>query len=159
MQNSPNNLPRPVVRPPTRARMGLESAPTGKPLPLIHLNGFPGTGKLTIARALQELLRYRLVHNHLLINPADAVLRRTEPGYQDLRRGIRGAVFSPGTPQRTPPPTSSPTNSFELATKVYGTRRTLRGQCCASEYQLMLSAWPDYWGKQGKPWLSRTFKE
>lgn len=67
-----------------------------KPLPLIHLNGFPGTGKLTIARALVELLNPcgRLVHNHLLINPADAVLHRTEPGYQDLRRALRAAVFT-----------------------------------------------------------------
>lgn len=74
--------------------MNSESAPKAKPLPLIHINGFPGTGKLTVARTLQELLRCRLVHNHLLINPADAVLHRTEPGYQDLRRAIRGAVFS-----------------------------------------------------------------
>ncbi|KAF5128682.1 hypothetical protein E5D57_009626 [Metarhizium anisopliae] len=67
-----------------------------KPLPIIHLNGFPGTGKLTVAKCLQKMLgpHGRLVHNHLLINPADAVLHRTEPGYQDLRRAIRSAVFS-----------------------------------------------------------------
>lgn len=67
-----------------------------QPKPLIHINGFPGTGKLTIARILQQLLgpQGRLVHNHLLINPADAVLHRTEPGYQDLRRAIRAAVFT-----------------------------------------------------------------
>lgn len=71
-------------------------AGTKKPKPLIHINGFPGTGKLTIARILQQLLgpQGRLVHNHLLINPADAVLHRTEPGYQDLRRAIRAAVFT-----------------------------------------------------------------
>lgn len=69
---------------------------TPKPLPIIHLNGFPGTGKLTIARALQQQIGAccRLVHNHLLINPADAVLHRSEAGYQDLRRAIRGAVFA-----------------------------------------------------------------
>ncbi|GKT49091.1 uncharacterized protein ColSpa_09272 [Colletotrichum spaethianum] len=61
---------------------------TSKPLPIIHLNGFPGTGKLTIARAFQQQLGAccQLVHNHLLINPADAVLHRSEAGYQDLRR-------------------------------------------------------------------------
>ncbi|EFQ28222.1 hypothetical protein CGRA01v4_11830 [Colletotrichum graminicola] len=69
---------------------------TPKPLPIIHLNGFPGTGKLTIARALQQQIGAccRLVHNHLLINPADAVLHRSEAGYQDLRRAIRGAIFA-----------------------------------------------------------------
>lgn len=33
------------------------------------------------------------MHNHLLINPADAILTRSQPGYQDLRRGIRSAIF------------------------------------------------------------------
>ncbi|KAK1635158.1 hypothetical protein BDP81DRAFT_351658 [Colletotrichum phormii] len=66
------------------------------PQPLIHINGYPGTGKLTIARALEQKLApgARLIHNHLLINPADAVLHRTEPGYQDLRKAIRGTVFA-----------------------------------------------------------------
>ncbi|KAF6827929.1 hypothetical protein CMUS01_08786 [Colletotrichum musicola] len=67
-----------------------------RPLPIIHINGFPGTGKLTIARILLGLFRdgaAKLVHNHLLINPADAVLDRDQPGYQKLRRQIRSAVF------------------------------------------------------------------
>ncbi|KAM3553079.1 hypothetical protein MY1884_006875 [Beauveria asiatica] len=66
------------------------------PLPIIHINGFPGTGKLTVAKHLEQLLtpRARLVHNHLLINAADAVLRRDEAGYQNLRRAVRTAVFS-----------------------------------------------------------------
>lgn len=34
------------------------------------------------------------VHNHLLVNPADAVLKRDQPGYQDLRKAIRGVVFT-----------------------------------------------------------------
>lgn len=67
------------------------------PLPIIHINGFPGTGKLTIAKHLTKLLSpipAKLVHNHLLINPADAILHRTQPGYQTLRRAIRSAIFS-----------------------------------------------------------------
>lgn len=70
---------------------------TTTPLPIIHINGFPGTGKLTIAKELQRLIgapRCRLVHNHLLINPADAVLPRSAPGYQELRRALRQAVFA-----------------------------------------------------------------
>jgi hypothetical protein len=73
------------------------SQPT--PAPIIHINGFPGTGKLSIATRLTELLKSdagisaKLVHNHLLINPADAILHRSQPGYQALRRAIRAAVF------------------------------------------------------------------
>jgi hypothetical protein len=81
-----------------------------KPMPIIHLNGFPGTGKLTIARKLVEQLnrdferqhpsesakhaRAKLVHNHLLIDPAAAVLERSQPGYNQLRTAIRQAVFT-----------------------------------------------------------------
>lgn len=66
------------------------------PYPIIHVNGFPGTGKLTISQCLVRLLsgHAKLVHNHLLINPADAVLHRTQPGYQHLRKSIRSAIFT-----------------------------------------------------------------
>lgn len=70
------------------------------PLPLIHINGYPGTGKLTIAQQLLTKLNStakipaKLIHNHLLINPADAILHRTQPGYQTLRKKLRAAVLS-----------------------------------------------------------------
>lgn len=66
------------------------------PLPIIHINGFPGIGKLTIARELVALLaphNGKLIHNHLLIDPAGAVLPRSSVEYQPLRRAIRAAVF------------------------------------------------------------------
>ena len=68
------------------------------PHPLIHINGFPGTGKLTVAQHLVAYIalsaNLKLIHNHLLINPADAVLHRTQPGYQSLRRAVRAAIFT-----------------------------------------------------------------
>lgn len=67
------------------------------PHPVIHINGWPGTGKLTIAKHLAKLLSSfdaKLVHNHLLIEPVDAVLHRTQDGYQSLRHAVRAAVFS-----------------------------------------------------------------
>ncbi|RSM07915.1 hypothetical protein CDV31_008407 [Fusarium ambrosium] len=66
------------------------------PLPIVHINGFPGIGKLTIARKLVALLaphNGKLVHNHLLIDPAGAVLPRSSTDYQSLRRAIRAVVF------------------------------------------------------------------
>jgi hypothetical protein len=66
------------------------------PFPIIHINGFPGIGKLTIARKLVDLLKPfngKLVHNHLLIDPAGAVLPRSSNDYQPLRRAIRATVF------------------------------------------------------------------
>lgn len=68
-----------------------------RPLPIIHFNAFPGTGKLTIAQILASFFKsstMKVVHNHLLINPADAVLHREQAGYQELRRQIRLAIFN-----------------------------------------------------------------
>lgn len=65
-------------------------------MPIIHTNGFPGIGKLTIARKLVDLLKHfnaKLVHNHLLIDPAGGVLARSSADYQPLRRAIRTVVF------------------------------------------------------------------
>jgi broad-specificity NMP kinase len=104
----------------------MPSTITRLPLPVIHINGFPGTGKLTIAQALVVLINRtfqdkwkeqrrqqqdcidvnvtsetakavpldaRLIHNHLLIDPAGACLPRTSPAYQSLRYAIRSAIF------------------------------------------------------------------
>ncbi|CAG8904834.1 unnamed protein product [Penicillium egyptiacum] len=69
--------------------------PGTAPHPLIHINAFPGAGKLTVAEHLVALsANLKLIHNHLLINPADAVLHRTQPGYQSLRRALRTAIFT-----------------------------------------------------------------
>ena len=67
------------------------------PFPIVHINGFPGIGKLTIARQLVDLLlcfNAKLVHNHLLIDPAGAVLPRSSEDYQPLRRAIRATIFN-----------------------------------------------------------------
>ncbi|KAF5658764.1 aaa atpase family [Fusarium circinatum] len=65
-------------------------------LPIIHINGFPGQGKLTIARKLVELLKPyngKLVHNHLLIDPVGAILPRSSPDYQPTRSAVRSVIF------------------------------------------------------------------
>lgn len=80
-------------------------------LKLILLNGFAGVGKYTIASQLETCLacadvEVRVVHNHLLMDLADAVRPRTAPTYQTFRRQLRDLVFesiitdehvSPGT--------------------------------------------------------------
>lgn len=48
-----------------------------KPHPIFHINEFPGIRKLTIPKELQCMIGAaccRLMHNHLLIRLADAVL-------------------------------------------------------------------------------------
>ena len=61
---------------------------------VLFLNGFPGVGKLTIARHLRRILSESLlVDNHLLINPAEAIEPNRTPAHYTLRRAIRQAAF------------------------------------------------------------------
>ncbi|KAG6805388.1 hypothetical protein H0H93_004898, partial [Arthromyces matolae] len=64
---------------------------------IVVLNGFPGTGKHTILKQLQALLpthKSRLIDNHLLIDPAQALYPDRSEEHHALRREIR-AVFFP----------------------------------------------------------------
>ncbi|KAH7183418.1 uncharacterized protein B0J16DRAFT_401745 [Fusarium flagelliforme] len=48
-----------------------------RPGPIIHINGYPGVGKYTIAKRLTELFpRLKLVHNKLFTDLADALVPR-----------------------------------------------------------------------------------
>lgn len=61
---------------------------------ILHLNGWPGSGKLTIARLLVERMRGRLVDNHTLLNPAEALFERSDPLWEEARRTVRKTVLS-----------------------------------------------------------------
>ncbi|KAF2624945.1 hypothetical protein BU25DRAFT_474443, partial [Macroventuria anomochaeta] len=53
-----------------------------KPAPLVWINGFLGSGKLTIARSLTTLLPSMiLIDNHKLIDPVEAHFPQTHPDY------------------------------------------------------------------------------
>lgn len=65
--------------------------------PIVHINSYPGVGKLTIARKLVEMLRSfngKLVHDLLLINPARAVLSRASDDFETLQRAMRTAILN-----------------------------------------------------------------
>ncbi|KAF2130120.1 hypothetical protein P153DRAFT_396450 [Dothidotthia symphoricarpi CBS 119687] len=69
------------------------------PAPLIYINAFPGTGKLTIARALLPLLPPShsppiLLDTHTLIDPVATHYARTHPAYQPARKAERARVFA-----------------------------------------------------------------
>jgi hypothetical protein len=75
---------------------------------LLLLNGFPGVGKLTIARNLLNLLapastdhstpstgpKIRLLDNHLLIDPVSAIEPERTASHYSLRRSFRELAFS-----------------------------------------------------------------
>lgn len=68
---------------------------------LLLLNGFPGVGKLTLARNLSKLLgqdegglQIRLLDNQLLIDPVSAIEPERTPYHYELRKAFRDVAFS-----------------------------------------------------------------
>lgn len=67
------------------------------PAPLVWMNGFPGCGKLTVARVLVELLgtdNAVLIDNHQLIDPVEARMPRDHTDYQKERQLQRTIAFT-----------------------------------------------------------------
>jgi hypothetical protein len=61
----------------------------------VYINGYPGIGKLTIANELQQLLpNSKVYHNHHLIDPIDALVERSSPGYHEMRTGLRRYILN-----------------------------------------------------------------
>ena len=57
--------------------------------PLLHLNGFPSTSKLTVARAITNLRgaeNFELLDGHRLIDPVAARFPRSHPEYRAERK-------------------------------------------------------------------------
>jgi shikimate kinase len=56
---------------------------------LVFLYGPPAVGKLTIAKVLAEKIGYKLLHNHLLVNPIAEVFSFENPANRLLVREFR----------------------------------------------------------------------
>jgi len=71
----------------------MSSPPTPPPSCVLLLNGFPGVGKLSIAKALEASLinsiPYRLIDNHLLIDAAVAIEPNRNTAHYALRKSLR----------------------------------------------------------------------
>jgi len=60
---------------------------------IVHINGWPGSGKWTIARVLARRLGARLVDSQIMLSPAEALFGREDPLYWSLRKTVRRAVL------------------------------------------------------------------
>jgi hypothetical protein len=59
---------------------------------LIHINGAPGVGKLTIARLMAPRLNARVLDNHAIYNVAFALTDFKTPAYYDAQRAMRATA-------------------------------------------------------------------
>lgn len=62
--------------------------------PVIHICGFPGSGKFTIGRCLAKRIGGKLLHNHLALEPASALFDRTDARHATLRAQVRAVIYS-----------------------------------------------------------------
>lgn len=60
---------------------------------LVYINGAPGVGKLTIARALAEMLDGRVLDNHAVYNVGFALADFRTPAFYDAVRAVRTASY------------------------------------------------------------------
>jgi hypothetical protein len=60
---------------------------------IIHLNGWPGAGKLTVGRELAGMLGARLLDNHTLHNVAAALCDRGTAAYWELYGKVRTLAY------------------------------------------------------------------
>ena len=61
---------------------------------LIFLHGLPGVGKLTVARELAKLTRFRIFHNHLTVDLVASVFEFGTRPFVELREKIWLEVLS-----------------------------------------------------------------
>ena len=56
---------------------------------VIHINGWPGSGKRSIGQILATQIGGRLLDNHAMLNPAEALFSRFDPLHRELHRAVR----------------------------------------------------------------------
>ena len=60
---------------------------------LIHINSFPGVGKLTIGRLLAKQIGGKLLDNHSIYNVAFALTEFRSPQFYDTVREVRNVAY------------------------------------------------------------------
>lgn len=60
---------------------------------IIHINGFPGVGKLTVGKLLAAELGGRLLDNHSIYNIALALTEFKSPAYYETLRAVRAIAY------------------------------------------------------------------
>lgn len=60
---------------------------------IIHINGYPGVGKLTVGKVLAARLDARLLDNHAMYDVAFALADFRSPAWDEIARGVREVAF------------------------------------------------------------------
>lgn len=132
---------------------------------IVHLNGWPGVGKLTIARLLRDRLGARLLDNHTVYNVAFALADFRSPEFYATARAVRDVTFECASrvPSDTPIVMTNAVSNSDWGRENWGAVQALARRrksklfavtlsCEASEQaRRMLSAERHYLGKLTNP--------
>ncbi len=72
---------------------GMTLSETRYPM-IIHINSYPGVGKLTIGTALAELIDGKLLDNHSIYNVAFALTEFKSPAFYDTVRAVQELAYN-----------------------------------------------------------------
>jgi hypothetical protein len=61
---------------------------------IININGWPGSGKLSVAERLFKQIGGRLLDNHTIFNVAFSLFEIRSPGFHDTVRAVRDIAFT-----------------------------------------------------------------
>ena len=75
-----------------RQALVLEAIRVLKPV-IVHLNGWPGVGKLTVGRRLARRLDGLLLDNHAILNVPAALTVPGSPEFHETARAVRAVAF------------------------------------------------------------------
>ncbi len=90
---------------------------------LILIYGPPAVGKFTVARALQLLTDYKLLHNHQVSDLVTSVVERGTLEAADLNHQIRLAVYKAAAVQKLPGIISTLLYRHNIKDQVHGAIR------------------------------------
>ena len=100
---------------------------------IIHLNGYPGVGKLTVGRILARRLAGRLLDNHAIYDVAFALAEFRSPAWDKLARGVRDVAFQgvEALSAETPVITTNACSNSDWGREMWQALLDLAGRRCS----------------------------
>jgi hypothetical protein len=117
---------------------------------LIHLNGWPGVGKLTIGRLLHASIGGHLLDNHSIYNVAFCLTEFRSPEFYATVRAVRAVAFArvAQLPAQTPVIMTNGLNDSEWGQENWMAIRRLAAQCGAPLFSVILTCDPQEHGRR-----------
>ncbi len=109
---------------------------------LILIYGPPGVGKLTVARELQKLTGFTLLHNHQISDLALSVFDRGTPAAAELNHQIRLAAYGAAAKEKIPGMISTVNYRYDIKDQIHSAIKDYRSLAGVETYAVRLACSP-----------------